>query len=225
MKKPRTLCTTTWNTKATAWLLTLIMGCSTASSAWAAAKIKSRFPKKKKTTKNKKRPKHPRLGHAKAAVTIALWGDLQCPFTKRLLKTLKGVLQTFPKKVKIQWHDYPLKFHRKAEPAAIAGREVFMQKGSKAFWKFVDNLFGAGYRYSEQDIITAAKQAGADEGKVTRALNTKKHLKIIQKSIAAGKKRSIRGTPTMFINGTMLRGAQRASKIIAAVKTALGKSP
>jgi protein-disulfide isomerase len=187
-----------------------------------AAEIDSRLPDEKKRSKKKKKPTRPVLGKPKAKVTIVVFGDIQCPFTKRLLNTLRTkVLPAYSKKVKIEWADFPLGFHRMAAPAAHAGREVFVQKGSKAFWAYLDRVFKSGPRFTRSDIVAAAKSAGADGAKVQAAMSQKKHEAHIKASIARGKGMGVRGTPCMFVNGIKLAGAQPYDKIKTAITGAL----
>ena len=189
------------------------------TGASAAKQVKSRVPRARSKKKSKKRPPRPVMGYRKAKVTIVFWGDFQCPFTHRLYKTLKKLLAKYPKKVKVVWADFPLGVHKQAKPAAIAGRSVFEQKGSKAFWKYLEALFSKTTRFSQQDILDAVSAAGASSSKASRAISRGTHSRRLKKSIAKGKSKGVRGTPCMFINGKKLNGAQRLPRILQVVNS------
>ena len=189
---------------------------------YAAKQVKSRIPRARSKKKFKKRPPRPVMGYRKAKVTIVFWGDFQCPFTHRLYKTLKKLLAQHPKKVKVVWADFPLAMHKQAKTAAIAGRSVFEQKGSKAFWKYLEAIVSKTTRFTQKDILDAVTSAGADSGKASRAMNQgthSRHSRRLKKSIAKGKSKGVRGTPCMFINGKKLNGAQRLPRILKVVNS------
>lgn len=151
----------------------------------------------------------PVLGSPQAKVKIVVYGDMQCLFTKRLMtQTLSRLVKAYPKKVQVVWRDNPLSFHRSALPAAVAGREVFKQRGSKAFFAFQRLVF-ANMRAIDATNLTAwAKQVGADSAKVTAALTGTAHRSWIKKDQQSAASRGAKGTPTSFVGGQKVRGSQ-----------------
>ncbi len=162
----------------------------------------------------------PVLGSTKAKVKIVVYGDMQCPYTKRLMtQTIPALVKAYPKKVQVIWHDNPLAFHKGALPAAVAGREVFRQRGSKAFYAYLKLVFANQRKIDNANLATWAQLVGADSSKVTAALTGTSHRGWIKKDQQSARARGARGTPTSFINGRKLRGSQPIHKFKAIIDT------
>lgn len=157
---------------------------------------------------SKKKPwgKYPYLGNAKAKVTIEVFGDFQCPWTARFAPLLPKIAKAYPKKVKVVWRDFPLRFHRRAMPAAIAAREVFRQRGTKGFMIIATKIFTHSRNLSDQNLVLWAGLAGATAAKVRKALTTNKYQAVIQAEMKKAQTRGVRGTPTILINGNPYKG-------------------
>ena len=163
-------------------------------------------------TKQRK-DKRPTLGNRRAKVTIEIFGDFQCPFTKRLLeRVVPQLIKSYPQKVKVVWRDMPLPFHKQALPAAMAAREVFRQRGSAAFWAFQKKVHANMRQITDANLALWAQQVGADSAKVTSALTARTHEAAVKADIAEARRRGVRGTPSNFVNGQKLVGSQPFSK-------------
>ncbi len=165
-----------------------------------------RGPRPGTNTSKKPKSKYPTLGNAKAKVVIEVFGDFQCPWTRRFAPLVPQIAQAYPKKVKIIWRDFPLRFHKRAMPAAIAGREVFRQRGSKAFMKIARLMFTNARSLTDQNLVLWAGQAGANKAKVRAALLAGTYKSAILKEMVQAKTRGVRGTPTILVNGTPYKG-------------------
>jgi len=177
-----------------------------------AAPVRAGGRSKKNAGKGPKTTR-PVLGSPKAKVKIVVYGDMQCPYTKRLMtRTLPRLVRDYPKKVQIVWRDNPLSFHRGALPAAVAGREVFQQRGSKAFFAFQRLVFTNMRQIDATNLAAWAKQVGADSAKVAAALNGTAHRAWINKDQQSAVSRQATGTPTSFVNGRKVRGSQPYQK-------------
>lgn len=174
----------------------------------------------------------PSRGPRAAPVTIVELGDFQCPFCRRAEAALGDVRARYGDKVRIIWKNNPLPFHPHAEPAAEVAIEAFVEQGDVAFWQMHDLLFENQARLEEADLLTYAKRlnlTGAAE-----AISTKKHAAWIQSDETLASSLGALGTPSFFINGRRLLGAQpvvKFAKIIdeelrhAAEITARGVAP
>ena len=167
--------------------------------------------------------KAPTKGAANAKVVIQEFSDFQCPFCSRVNPTVAQVLKEYGDKVKIVWRDYPLPFHKDAQPAAQAAREVFLQKGDKAFWAYHDLLFQNQKALSRANLEKFAEQVGGIDMKAFKAaLDSGKHKASVDADVAAVAKAGARiGTPSFFINGKLLQGAQPYPVFKAAIDAAL----
>jgi protein-disulfide isomerase len=154
--------------------------------------------------------KSPVKGNPHSKVTILQFSDFQCPFCSRVEPTVKQIMDTYGSKVKIVWRQYPLPFHQNAMPAAQASAEVFAQGGDEKFWKYHELLFANQQALTRPDLEKYAEQVGGiNMPKFKAALDSDKHKAEVQADIDAVEKSGARiGTPSFFINGKLLQGAQ-----------------
>jgi protein-disulfide isomerase len=167
----------------------------------------------------------PSKGGKRAKVVIQEFSDFQCPFCSRVLPQVKQVAEEYGDKVQIVWRNYPLPFHDKAQKAAEAAREVFEQGGSDKFWAYHDVLFANQQALTPEDLIKHAEGLGGiNTTKLKAALDSDKHKARVQSDIDAIAKSGARiGTPSFFINGKLLQGAQPYPAFKAAIDEALAK--
>jgi len=165
----------------------------------------------------------PTKGGAKAKVVIQEFSDFQCPFCSRVNPTVAQVVKEYGDKVQFVWRDYPLPFHKDAQPAAQAAREVFAQKGNKAFWAYHDLLFANQKTLSRENLEKFAEQVGGINMKAFKAaLDSGKHKAAVDADMAAVTKAGARiGTPSFFINGKLIQGAQPFAAFKVAIDDAL----
>jgi len=150
----------------------------------------------------------PVLGDENAPVTIVSFEDFQCPFCKRSFD------QTFPQlkkeyidtgKVKYVYRDFPLSFHPEAQPAAEAA-ECADEQGK--FWEMHDLIFQNQAIMSNSAYKQWAEQLGLDTAQFNDCLDSGKYRQEVQSDSNYGSQVGVSGTPTFFINGIRLVGAQ-----------------
>ncbi len=165
----------------------------------------------------------PSRGPANAPVTLQLFSDFQCPFCGRIRPSLDQVEERFGRQVRIVWRNYPLPFHQNAMPAAEAAMEVFAQGGNEKFWQYHDLLFENQQALSQADLERYAQQVGGiDMARFRTALENHTHRAAVQADMNAVQEAGARiGTPSSFINGRLLQGAQPFPAFEAAINRAL----
>ncbi len=167
-------------------------------------------------------PDAPSLGSRSAPVTIVTFSDFQCPFCARVNPTLERIRAEYGDRVRIVWRNHPLAFHPNAMPAAEASVEVYRQRGNAGFWRFHSLAFENQRALSPEDLEHYAELSGADGRRVRASLLDHRHQAAVRDDIAAFTASGARaGTPSFFINGRMLRGAQPYERFRAAVERAL----
>ena len=119
-----------------------------------------------------------------------------------MLPLLEQVFKKYPNEVKLVHKDFPLRSHKYAQKAAAAALAANRQG---KFWEFHDRLFKNANRLNDQKIQEIASELTLDEAKFTKDLQDNEILKIISQDIREGVKAGVRGTPTIFINGRLLR--------------------
>ncbi|HYV65134.1 MAG TPA: thioredoxin domain-containing protein [Myxococcales bacterium] len=147
----------------------------------------------------------PVLGPKNAPVTIVEWSDFQCPFCGKVEPTLQQLRGEYQGKIRLAWKNQPLSFHPNAMPAAEAAMAAHEQG---KFWEFHDALFKKQAELGPALYDEVARQLGLDLKRFHASIEGKKFAPHIQADMALGNSVGAQGTPTFFINGKKLVGAQ-----------------
>ena len=166
----------------------------------------------------------PQRGPDDALVTIVAFSEFQCPFCSRVRPTLDRITEQYGSDVRIVFKHYPLPFHQHAQAAAEVAVEVRSQRGDAAFWRMHDVLFENQRELSEAALVRYARQAGASGTGVQRALSTGAHRATVERDMELGRAQGSLGTPTFFINGKKLAGAQPFESFAAVIDRELASA-
>jgi protein-disulfide isomerase len=167
----------------------------------------------------------PSKGPRTAAVTMQIFSDFQCPFCGRVNPTIEQIEREYGNRVRIIWRNFPLPFHTDAPLAHEAAWEVFRQGGSEKFWAYHDILFENQRAISRENLEQYAEQVGGvNMAQFRSALDTRRHQARMQQDIDAVNEAGARiGTPSFFINGRLVQGAQPFEAFKAAIDRALAE--
>ena len=146
----------------------------------------------------------PFKGTADAPVTIALFTDFQCPYCARIVPLLNQVLEKNQGKVKLVFKNFPLNNHQFARKAATAALAAGRQG---KFWELHDRLFQNYNRLNDQVVQEQAQQLGLDMQKFEKDMNDPQIAQVINQDLQEGAKAGVRGTPTIYVNGALLRNS------------------
>jgi protein-disulfide isomerase len=148
----------------------------------------------------------PFKGSANALVSIVEFTDFHCPFCKRVQPTLAALLQKYGDKVKLVFRDFPIApLHPEAPRAHVAARCADEQG---KFWAYHDKLFAGPARSTSEQLKAYAQDVGLDMIAFEGCLDSQKQEAAVQRDIEMGSSLGVTGTPTFFINGRPLVGAQ-----------------
>lgn len=176
----------------------------------------------------------PAIGDSKAKVTIVEFSDFQCPYCRSFFVETYGQLKKDyidTGKVRLVFRDYPLPFHATAKPAALAS---LCANDQGKFWQYHDKVFNEQQKrepntsvvsktidFTANDLKVWAAQIGLDTAKFNKCLDSAQHEADVQADIAAATEVGVDGTPSFFINGQLLVGAQPYSVFKQAIEQAL----
>ncbi len=120
---------------------------------------------------------------------------------------LEQVLEKNPKDVKLVYKNFPLRNHKFARPAAIAALAAGKQG---KFWEFHDLLFKDYNRLNEQKFQEIARELNLDMEKFEKDQKDPEILALISRDMSEGGRVGVRGTPTLFVNGRLLKNRSLA---------------
>lgn len=148
----------------------------------------------------------PVWGPATAPITIIEFSDYECPYCKKWhAETWVQLQQAYPNQIRLVYKDFPLyQAHPNASPAAKAAR---CANDQDKYWQFHDRIFTAT-SLSSQYFEKIAQDLSLDLLKWKNCINSTKYDADITADYQYGAQLGISGTPTFFINGIRLVGAQ-----------------
>ncbi len=150
----------------------------------------------------------PVRGGANAPVTIVEFSDFHCPFCRKVQPVLDDLRTKYGAKIRIVYRDFPLdNLHPYARAAAEASH-CAIEQGK--FWEFHDVVFKNDPDSSPAALDRFAKDSGMDVAAFDACNSAGKYKTLVQVSGQEGARLGITGTPTFFINGRILVGAQPA---------------
>jgi len=115
---------------------------------------------------------------------------------------LEQVLEQYPQQVKVVFKHFPLQSHKFAYQAALA--TMAADKQGK-FWEFHDLLFKDYNNINDQKIEEIRTSLNLDADQFQREMLDPGIKAQIDADLRNGNSAGVRGTPTVFINGRLLR--------------------
>lgn len=165
------------------------------------------------------------LGDPKAPVTMIEFSDFECPFCKRFRdQTFSTLKERYidTGKVRFVYRDLPLtQIHEHAQKAAEAG-ECADEQGK--FWELHDAIFANQQAMTVPDLKKYAADLRLDTGKFNACLDGGKYAEEVKKDVADAEKVGATGTPSFFINGIPVSGAQPTENFVQIIEGELKKT-
>jgi len=149
----------------------------------------------------------PSFGPKDAPIVIVEFSDFQCPFCKRFNDdTYKQLMAVYPGKIRFVFRHLPLtSIHPEAFPAAEA---AMCANEQNSFWEYHDKLFENQDKLGRDLYTQIANDLNIDVTKFESCLNSGKYKDLIQQDSDFAVKLGVQSTPTFFVNGLALVGAQ-----------------
>jgi len=152
---------------------------------------------------------YPSLGPDDAPITIVEFSDFQCPFCRRFhSETYQALLDAYPNQIRFVYRNLPLtSIHPDAMPSAIAS---LCANDQNVYWDYHEKLFG-GETLDRLTFVQYATDLGINVDEFTACLDSGKHDDFIQQDMDFALNLGVQSTPTFFINGLAIVGAQPLS--------------
>ena len=146
------------------------------------------------------------IGPDDAPITIVEFSDFQCPFCKRWHQEVyEPLLAAYPEQIRLVYRHLPL---TSIHPDAFSAAEAAMCAGEQnAFWQFHDKLFD-GDLLGSGAYTQYAQDLNLDAASFETCINAHKYQNVIQADSDFALNLGVNSTPTFFINGLAIVGAQ-----------------
>lgn len=146
------------------------------------------------------------LGPDDAPITIVEFSDYQCPFCKRWHEEVyEPLLAAYPGKIRFVYRHLPL---TSIHPDAFSAAEAAMCAGEQdAYWQFHEKLFD-GDLLGSGAYTQYAQDLDLDAASFETCLTEHTYQEAVQADSDFALDLGVSSTPTFFINGLAIVGAQ-----------------
>jgi protein-disulfide isomerase len=165
----------------------------------------------------------PSLGRDSAPVTIVEFSDFQCSFCRKFsTDTLADLRASFIERGEVRFVYRHFAILGKLSVQAALASECAAEQ--HRFWPYHDKLFlnQGPVVFRESKLRQYAREVGLDGKRFDACLRGEKHKEKVEGETAVGALLGVRGTPSFFIDGRLLVGAQPLQVFVAAIEAALG---
>jgi protein-disulfide isomerase len=147
---------------------------------------------------------------------IVEYGDYECPYSRQAFRQIQRVERRLGEGVRFAFRHFPLtEIHPHALAASAAAEAAARQA---RFWEMHELLFHRQHALGEGDLREYAVELGLDEAKFERDRCGGGTLTRVQRDLESGEATGeIAGTPTLFIDGVVHRGAYDTTTLLEAL--------
>jgi protein-disulfide isomerase len=151
-----------------------------------------------------------------SAPVVLEYGDYECPYSRQAFRAIEQVERQLQGGIRFAFRHFPLtEIHPHALAAATAVEAAALQG---RFWQMHDLLFHHQHALEDGDLRTYAAELGLDEAQFEPDRAGGVTLARVQRDVESGEATGeVAGTPTLFIDGVVHRGAYDTSTLLEAL--------
>ncbi len=164
------------------------------------------------------------LGNPEAPVQVVVYTDFQCEFCKDFHKNLSKALEEYGDQIAVTYRHLPLSFHTQAPLAALASQCAHAQG---KFAPYSEKLFEEQDQWGNATggawFRTKASTLKLNTKDFNTCMNNKTYAEKIAHDAFSAEEFGIGGTPSTFVNTTLLSGAVDYGTLKRVIEHHLGK--
>ena len=147
------------------------------------------------------------------APVIVEYADYECPYSRRAFREIERVERRLDGGLRFVFRHFPLtEIHPHALSAARAAEAAAGQQG---FWEMHGRLFHGQRTLEDEYLRRYARDLGLDVERFNEDRAGAAVLERVQRDVDGGlASGEVRGTPTLFINGSVYRGPYDAATLV-----------
>ncbi len=161
----------------------------------------------------------PSLGPEDAPITIVEFSDFRCPYCGVFhQETFDALMAQYPDQIHFVYRDFPVVGGFEAALAAECADE------QGAFWGFHNLLFSGEYSNLDREAFAAyAEKLDLDVEGLLACVDEERYSDEVEADARYASGLGITGTPTFFINGIPMVGAQPLEAFVQIIEYELGE--
>jgi protein-disulfide isomerase len=159
------------------------------------------------------------MGDPNAPVVVYEYSDFQCPACSYFNREHKPVLEERHIRtgnVRFIYRNFIVK----GEKSYLAGEAAYCAADQGAFWAYHDTLFehhDRGADFNKANLLRFARNLGLKEEEFKNCLDERKYAQKVREDMDEGIQRGINATPSFYVHGTLVRGANYL-ELLAAIQ-------
>lgn len=151
-------------------------------------------------------PRQVTLGNPTGDVTMVEFFDYNCGYCKRAMADMMELLKSDPK-LKVVLKEFPVLGEGSVQAAQVAAALMLQDKSGKKYLDFHQRLLSGRGQADRTRALAAAKEAGADMGRLEKDLNSPEVRATLEESFKLAEALGLNGTPSYVINDDVVIGA------------------
>jgi protein-disulfide isomerase len=147
------------------------------------------------------------------APLLVEYGDYECPYSRRAFREIERVERRLDGGLRFVFRHFPLtEIHPHALSAARAAEAAERQQ---RFWEMHGHLFHGQRTLEDEYLRRYARDLGLDVERFDEDRAGAEVLERVQRDVDGGlASGEVRGTPTLFLNGSVYRGPYDAATLV-----------
>ncbi len=139
-------------------------------------------------------------GNKDAKILLIEYSDLECPFCATFHTTAQQIVDEYGGDVAWVYRHFPLDFHERARPAALASECAAEVGGNDGFWDFISEVFAdQESNLTDAGLKSVATNIGLDADEFASCLDAGNFTDKIEDQYQGGMTAGVTGTPGNFI--------------------------
>lgn len=160
----------------------------------------------------------PAIGPQDAPITVIEFSDFNCPYCQKFHdETFQALLDAYPGQIRFVYRDFPItsqESFRAAQAAECAGDQG-------AYWDYHDALFSGSAGLGLAAYEQYAQELNLDVDALLACVEDGDFAAEVEADARYAAELGVTGTPTFFINGVPLVGAQPLSRFAQVIDNEL----
>jgi len=163
----------------------------------------------------------PSIGPVDAPVTIVEFSDFTCPYCQQWhLEVFQSVLDRYPDQIRFVYKDFPVVGGGRAGFLGAQAAHCAEEQG--AYWDFHNSLFSGAYVIDSAGVDQVAADLGLDLDPFKECMVEGRYAEEVRDDFNYGVSLGVTSTPSFFINGIPLIGAQPLENFAQIIDSELG---
>ena len=163
----------------------------------------------------------PSFGPIDAPITLVEFSDYSCPYCQLWHREVSQELfATFPDQIRFVYKDFPIV--QGGRVGTVAAQAAHCADEQDAYWDYHDALLSGDYTLDPSGYEQAAQDLKLDEEALMECVNSERYVDEVAEDLDYGVSIGVSSTPTFFINGIPLIGAQPLENFVELINSELG---